>query len=307
MNQKYEQLFVIGCPRSGTTFLSKLLSNTRFGKPYETHFIPQILDEFDNNIVLSSAEFKRAFKKIIEERSMRQYAVNVEADKVYNDIEKATLYNLINHLALQATANHKSAWGDKTPWYATKIQQLSDFFPKAKFIYIKRDPRAVTASLLKKDWAPKNAYCCAKLWVDHNSIPSELSRALKSENRLHEVRYEDIVKDPVSCLLDIYSFIGEPKYQIEPESIEQLTKNDNNDKWKTQLSKGDLDAIENVCWEKMALFQYQCINHNFPKISFIKASYFKLQNAILRFIYLVKLNTFHAFLIKTGRKEPFDE
>lgn len=308
MNKEYEQLFVIGCPRSGTTFLSKLLSTTRFGKPYETHFIPQVLEKFNAMSSLSHSEFTKAFKTILRERSMQQYAREVSVDSIYNEDENNnTLYNLINYLAMQATNNKLPAWGDKTPWYITHIQQLSEFFPSARFIYIVRDPRAVTASLLKKNWAPKNAFACAKLWVEHNSIPAKTSEKLRLENRLHEVRYEDIVRDPVACLLAIYAFIGEPKHQIETKEIEQFTKNGNNNKWKAQLKESELKAIENVCWDKMEQFDYPNTYQYFPKISFIKTSYYRFHNCLLRFLFLVKLNTYDALSIKLGIKEPFNE
>ena len=36
-----KQVFILGAPRSGTTFLASLLTHTRFKAPFETHFIPK--------------------------------------------------------------------------------------------------------------------------------------------------------------------------------------------------------------------------------------------------------------------------
>lgn len=37
--QNCTQIFILGAPRSGTTFLASLLELTFFGKPFETPFI----------------------------------------------------------------------------------------------------------------------------------------------------------------------------------------------------------------------------------------------------------------------------
>ena len=79
----YEQLFVVGAPRSGTTYLSGLLEDTRFGTPIEPHFITKYHDRLDRyGDLQQAANFAHLIRDISRERPVMQWQLDLDADLI---------------------------------------------------------------------------------------------------------------------------------------------------------------------------------------------------------------------------------
>ena len=75
-----QNLFIIGSPRSGTTFLASLLKPTRFGAPFETQFILKYLAKLpEYGDIHQPAVFKRLVADICKERAIAQWQVDIDA------------------------------------------------------------------------------------------------------------------------------------------------------------------------------------------------------------------------------------
>lgn len=103
----------------------------------------------------------------------------------------------------------KEIWVEKTPHNLLHLPFLWELFPRALFIHVTRDPRAVTHSLTGVPWAPSDAAHAARYlrllyerWLDvRESIP-------ENEPRLLEVRLEDLCRDPTPFLRKLASRLG---------------------------------------------------------------------------------------------------
>jgi omega-hydroxy-beta-dihydromenaquinone-9 sulfotransferase len=104
----------------------------------------------------------------------------------------------------------------KSPPHTARLKVLSELFPGAKFIHIVRDPLAVYPSTMRL-W--KSLYQIQGLQpTDHADLQEyvlrnfermyqnfEVAREQFSDEQLYELRYEDLVRDPLAELQKIYS------------------------------------------------------------------------------------------------------
>ncbi len=92
--------------------------------------------------------------------------------------------------------------GDQSPTYVLALPLLEELFPTARFVHVVRDPRDVVASIVPLPFWSRSAgvaasdwnECVAGWWAAERRIPA---------HRRHEVRYEDLVRDPATTLQQI--------------------------------------------------------------------------------------------------------
>ena len=107
----------------------------------------------------------------------------------------------------------------KSPPHTARIPNLLKLYPDARFIHVVRDPYAVYASTLKlwrmlyavhglqkPSWEGLREHILKTFVRLHDSY--EDSRDLIPKSHLHELRYEDLVSDPVSRLEVVYRALG---------------------------------------------------------------------------------------------------
>lgn len=103
----------------------------------------------------------------------------------------------------------------KSPPHTARVGVLAEMFPQAKFLHIVRDPFVVYPSTVRL-WKSLHAVQsfqkdnddAIKRYVfnafDEMYAAFERDRAMVEPDRLHEVRYEDLVVDPVGALASAY-------------------------------------------------------------------------------------------------------
>ena len=96
-------------------------------------------------------------------------------------------------------------WGEKTPDHFRWIGTLLEWFPRARMIFVVRDPRAMAASLRRVPWGRDDAASHADLWT---RAIEQLERWLPDE-RVTYVRYCDYVCSPAEEAERLCSHIGE--------------------------------------------------------------------------------------------------
>ena len=103
----------------------------------------------------------------------------------------------------------------KSPTHTARLSVLVDLFPCARFVHIARNPYAlfpstkrlwqalhVTQSLQRRLNSGIDGYIYACFREIREAFKRD--RRLLSSDRIHELRYEDLVADPISCLREIY-------------------------------------------------------------------------------------------------------
>jgi omega-hydroxy-beta-dihydromenaquinone-9 sulfotransferase len=106
----------------------------------------------------------------------------------------------------------------KTPANAARLRLLTKLFPDARFIYLARDPLHVfpsTVKLWRALYSTQGLHNPPYLdgWLDDYVLDMfarltedyEADRHVVPADRLIELRYEDLVKDPMATMRDIYA------------------------------------------------------------------------------------------------------
>lgn len=304
----YEQLFILGAPRSGTTFLSSLLANTRYGVPVETQVVTKYYKKLANYGDLSGyAEFSALMRSIMRERAIMQWKLDINIQEFYAGIQDDVSYpSILNKLfSIRRDEISKFAWGDKTPHYLGDVDIIDSVFPNAKYIYIVRDGRDVALSLLQKEWGPNNIYACAKYWSWLNRESNTIKK-LRQNNQLYFIKYEDLLDNVEVSVKTLYSFLNE---EVDDLTIRQLTSNtivNNKQKWKSMLTERQIAVFESVAGETLRKFDYS-LSTAINKLPKIVQWYYSFHNFFIRQFYLIKLNIYDGFRIRFLGAEPFDQ
>lgn len=201
-------VFLVGCPRSGTTWLQKLLaSHPKIISGEESHFFslyvgPQL----------------RAWKdqKTHHFNAGRGHAAGPPAYFEENEfimILKNYLLTLLKPLIDRLQPGE--LFLEKTPSHALFIPEIKELLPDSRFIHIRRDPRDVVASIMAASkgwgatWAPSRAAGAAAMWVQHVQAVHDSARDL-STNDFCEVSYERLWDCTLETLKDLTHFLAMP-------------------------------------------------------------------------------------------------
>lgn len=302
------QIFILGAPRSGTTFLSGLLRFTRYGRPVESHFITKYYLKIDNYGDLSKRHnFNKLLNDILSERPVQQWNLKLNIDEFYREIQPNFTYsNIVDELLLRrsdlATPN---SWGDKTPHYLGNVDLISKLFPYAKFIYIIRDGRDVALSLLKKPWGPSNTIACAEYWSELNRQSNTID-TLENNGQLLRIYYEDLLNNPDTIIENIYTFLDEECSIEQRNQLAKSAKASNYNKWCNSMTNNQIRQFEALAKPTLSRLGYSVVNTH-PKLYPLEHFFAKSHNLVKKWLFLVNTNLIDGFKIRFLGKEPFNE
>lgn len=219
-----ERVFLVGCPRSGTTLLqSMLMSHPRVESFPETKFFAH--------------GFGGRRRWVLHETLRGWYLCYLLAHWLVENgyMEWGEVYNLpvswsrdrmvevfrdtLDHLANESG---KDVWVEKTPRHLHFIDVICDHLPDAKFVHIVRDGRAVVASVYQL------AHTNPEAWGSYQSIERVVRRwnrcvrdslQYTSEDHHTAVGYEQLVKAPERVLRELSSFLN---VSYDPAMIEDF-------------------------------------------------------------------------------------
>lgn len=217
-------IFILGCPRSGTTLLRVMLNaHPRIAIPPETRFlIPAYLRRRRFGTLCDAANRRRLADFVVTRPDSRFRRLRVPAEEAKAEITAAppTLGScLAAPFDAYARSRGKQRWGDKRPFYYSFVDELDRLFPEAQFVHVVRDGRACTASLKRPPFG-YDSHRAMVTWL--NAVHScRKSGDRLGPERYHEVRYEDLVAEPESQLRDLCTFLGEvfDRSMLAPEEV----------------------------------------------------------------------------------------
>jgi Sulfotransferase family len=213
--------FIVGCPRSGTTLLRRMLdANREIAITRETHWIPKRLESRtgvrpDGRVapgLLSSLLNDHRFRRMgLDEGELRSL-VHEEPPPTYAAFVSAVF-------DLYGRAQSKALVGDKTPSYVTRIPMLHGLWPSARFVHLIRDGRDVVLSLLAwkrtklpsriPGWREQPVIAAALFWDRRVRLGVESGRGL-GDRHYHEMRYESLITRPAEESARLCEFLGVP-------------------------------------------------------------------------------------------------
>jgi hypothetical protein len=214
-------IFVVGCWRSGTTYLAQALGR----HPRIAHFPRE-------SAVL------RGFFRWLED--------GVEASPE----EKVALGRrfVSGWLDAYRRTTGKPRVLEKTPPNVHVMNWLLACFPDAQFIHIVRDPRAVVSSMQEAREARLGRATVeqgARFW---NTLVAAAIRKGDGmpPGRFLQVRYEDLVARPAGTVGGILEFLGEPSPALL-DFVEKETDPTRAERWRDLLSGDDVALVERAC------------------------------------------------------------
>lgn len=209
VNSGEHPIFIVGMPRSGTTLLTTILSaHPRIAISPESHFLTYWVPTYGHLDLNIPSEFQQFWQALSQ--SQRFSYFDIDPDKTLETIlakeflSYATIF--AGWLETYADRYQKNRWGEKTPLHYQHLEQLLQWFPNAQVLWMLRDPRAVTASLLKMTWASRYVHVHAEHWYQSTLLYEQHWR---TDPRVKLVRYEDLVRQPDLSLKKIFKFLNE--------------------------------------------------------------------------------------------------
>jgi len=305
-----KQLFILGAPRSGTTFLASLLRSSQYGAPIESQFVVKYFTVLNNYGDLNQfSNFNRLLGDITRERAVMQWQLELDAaqlhQKLVDSAGQVNYSDLIDELFLaRSEAAGRRAWGDKTPHYLGEVEVLNTLFPAARYLYIVRDGRDVALSLLQKDWGPNNLFTAAEYWVRLNKVNPTLTQLIDS-GKVYFLRYEDLATDVEQHVRDIAAFLGEDISESEIERLATTVRKDNSYKWKQALSDRKIQLFDSVAHETLVRFGYEVAQQQPSRVSTVQRIIYQIHDRISWLGFMFKTNVIHGFQIRFLGKEPF--
>jgi LPS sulfotransferase NodH len=300
-------LFVVGCPRSGTTFLSSLLRDSSYGAPFESQFIIKYFHRLPYFEPLDDlGNFSQLLRAILRERAIRQRRVDLDPTKVFADLDEKSYPAVVDAICFEISRQRNEdvrSWGDKTPEYTLYLESLLSLFPDSRFIYLTRDGRDVALSLMKKSWGPSNVYGCALMWKDY--IEQKVGfRSLETAGRALFVRYETLLQDPAAEIVRIYRYLDEPCPESELERLAATTNRSNFDKWKHEMAESQRETFERVAADTLRGEGYE-VKYDVGPVSAGKTARYSAGNWVKRSLHLTRLNILDPLFQLFGR-EPLE-
>ncbi|WP_285578495.1 sulfotransferase family protein [Actinoallomurus iriomotensis] len=213
MNQPERPIFVVGCPRSGTTMLQLMLhAHPRIAIPPETRFLLPAYDARADFGDLRVPGNRLALARWIVDRKQTRFAdLGLDGQRVIEQIVAGppTLGSALG-IVLRAYAARfgKPRWGDKRPGYFQHIPTLRRLFPDAQIVQLIRDGRDCVASLKEMDWYKHDSHHALATWVESIEAGERAARTLGPES-YYRLYYERLIGDPATELKGLCEFLGE--------------------------------------------------------------------------------------------------
>lgn len=255
-------IFIIGAPRSGTTFLGSCIS-----------YLPEI---------------SYFFEPVITKAAVRTVYTGE-----WNYSKASWIYRFVYKWLLRIQLEPDLIFCEKTPGNCFILPFLYRTFPKARFIHIIRDGRDSAISLAKKPWYQKamndkyrrdaDGYLCGsgrRFWVEPDRVKqyentSDRHRCIwlwkryieeakkGSENIPNDqflvIRYEDLVTNPefnANRILDFLNINNINSREIFVETVNSRASKDSVALWKKELTDSEYKIMKKEAGDLLELLNY---------------------------------------------------
>jgi Sulfotransferase family len=192
-------VFLVGAPRSGTTWLQLLLSRSpRVVTANETY----LFTGYTRSLFAAWAHHQR----------------NVRAVGLHNLMSEAEYFDLIRNLTCKVMLRilDKNPGADivleKTPDHVLHWRDILKIFPEAYFLHIVRDPRSVVSSLCAASrvawgdkWTSGEVLMNCETWIKYIKESKKLKAAT---DNFMQVTYQDLWHNGEETLTSIFSWLG---------------------------------------------------------------------------------------------------
>jgi hypothetical protein len=215
-------LFIVGCPRSGTTLLRRMVdAHPLVAVVDETRWIASFFERRAGLTYQGMVTPKLIHRLLDYDRFAKLGIGREHLDGLMASGESISYSTFVTGIFdLYGRAQGKPLVGDKTPRYARKVSTLHALWPEARFVHLIRDGRDVCLSILNwkksqhsigrfESWREDPITTAALWWELHLRLAGEDGAPL-GPGLYHEVRYESVVAWPGEECERLCGFLGIP-------------------------------------------------------------------------------------------------
>jgi len=166
MIEKSNLIFIVGCPRSGTTWIWGLFTSHEDVEPLN-------IEDF-NPLKRSIVDGKR----VTTETGAFEY----NNDKLVLDTIKKKMEDFPGKTLIE-----------KTPSHALKTDKIFKLFPKARIVWVLRDPRAIVSSMFNSKAVEFNLNF-DEIIINVRKYFDTYNR-VKRDKRIYTIKYEDLKRN----------------------------------------------------------------------------------------------------------------
>ncbi|MER6825922.1 sulfotransferase [Streptosporangium sp. NPDC000563] len=271
-------IFILGCPRSGTTMLQLMLhAHPRVAIPPETRFMVSAYQRRLQFGDLNDAAHRRELGEwVVDRRQSRFHELELDRDEVLDQIVGGppTLGSALGIVLRAYAARHgKPRWGDKRPSYFQYTDVLLRLFPDAQFVHLIRDGRDCVASLKEMPWYNGTVYSAVSAWAEAIDFARHGAPKLPGGS-YHELRYEDLTAEPEAHLRRLCEFLGEDfaPAMCDPGAMAGIAvparktwhartfgevTTARAGSWRDRLDPGEISLCESVLGDRLQTYGYE--------------------------------------------------
>jgi hypothetical protein len=270
-------LFMLGCPRSGTRMLGRLVdAHPEVAVVHEARFVPGWFVH-RRGVTEDGFATPELVERLVEFERFEQLGVaREELERLLATGRPLPYATFVSELfELVARARGKRLVADKSPRYVRNIPTLHELFPSAKILHLVRDGRDVALSVASwrkvkergdlvaryGTWQDDPVSTIALWWEREVRLGSEHGRALAPELYC-EPRYEDVVADPAGECARLCAFLGVQYDDAMVASTAERPPTPGMRDWRTQMPHDDVLRFEAAAGE---LLVELCYPRAFPE------------------------------------------
>lgn len=280
--REWRPVFVVGSPRSGTTWVQSLLDcHPEVATCRETHLFSGYIEQLRD---------RWRFDDRRKEQYESYYRVGLPTV-----LGRDEFLDLCGNFAEEVL--HRVAGGqvgrtdvvvEKTPHHARCADLILELFPEARFVHVIRDPRAVVASLRKASqgwghyWTPDSTIDSIRLWKKNVECGREIADLTP---RYMELSYETLHDETLATTRTMFDWMGLDSDDefcaeaVEACRLDELEDREEHDEagdrlgpaegtpegffrkgakkgWRRDLGNWQIGLVEHMCREEMEELGY---------------------------------------------------
>ncbi len=282
-SEKEPGFFILGCARSGTTLLHRIVdAHPLVAVTPEMHWIPNHLKTNDGEQLVTPG----TISELVDHKRFAQFGLDrMDFEGLLGPGESVPYRDFLLRLfGLYGEVKGKSVVANKTPAYVRHLPELRELWPGARFVHIVRDGRDVCLSIMnwKKaartagryaTWEEDPVTTTALWWERKVRAGHEAGREL-GHGLYHEMLYENLIGDPEGECRALCDSLDLPYDAAMVRFSEGKTRTDLPDArrtpkkawlpvttglrdWRTEMEEGDVERFEAAVGDLLDALGYE--------------------------------------------------
>ena len=208
------RIFLVGCPRSGTTLLQSLLAaNSGLASFPETHFYERLPSgkPLLYKLGIAARRARPYWRTFLDQVGHPEMVAFLPWEAIFTSQYSRAFVSVLDTLSID---RGKDKWLEKTPGHLRRIDLIEEFVDRARFVHIIRNGADNIASLFEvgnkypETWYPWYGTLdqCIQRWI----VDIRISHKYLDKKEHRVVRYEELIANPRDVLLGLCDFLDLP-------------------------------------------------------------------------------------------------